>query len=364
VEYLIPHHWFVDAHSGLLVVYAIIGLYFIQMGAEWLVEGASGLAFRLGMPEVVVGATIVSLGTTTPECAVSVLAAFDGNAGLALGNAVGSVIVDTAVIFGIGCLLTQLPADRFLLTRQGWVQFGSAALLAVFCYGAFILQGSAAVINRPIGIVLLALLVVYMYKSVIWARQHPSNPPMKVSENIAHHAEAGQPVHVADEHVVKRTSGKLIGLLLAGLVVILISGHITIEAVTVGAVRLGVPQIVIAATLVAIGTSLPEFVVGITAIRRGHPELLVGNVLGADILNILFVTGAAALAAPLPIVDPTAALPEIFLIIHLPAMLLILTYFRLCIFKAIKVGHFQRWMGAPLIVMYLVYAFAQFAVSM
>ena len=364
MEHLIPHQWFVDTNSGLLVVYAIIGLYFIQMGAEWLVEGASGLAFRLGLPEVIVGATIVSLGTTTPECAVSVLAAFDGNAGLALGNAVGSVIVDTAIIFGIGCLMTQLPADRFLLTRQGWVQFGTAAVLAAFCYGAYFLHGNEAVISRPIGMVLLALLAVYMYKSVIWSRQHPSNPAMVVTENIAEHAVAGQPVHVADEHVIKRTSGKLIGLLFAGLVVILISGHITIESVTVGAERIGIPQVVIAATLVAIGTSLPEFVVGITAIRKGHPELLVGNVIGADILNILFVTGAAAIAAPLPIIDTTAAVPEIFLVIHLPAMLIILTYFRLCIFSAVKKGHFQRWMGAPLVLMYVVYAVSQFAISL
>ncbi len=364
MEHFIPHQWFAESHSGLLVVYAVVGLYFLQLGAEWLVGSASALAFRLGLPEVVIGATIVSLGTTTPECAVSVMAAINGNAGLALGNAVGSVIADTALIFGLGCLLTQLPADKFILNRQGWVQFGSGVLLAVICYGLWILQGSSAVVGRLPGVFLLLLLGVYLAISVRWARQHPQNPLMGVTENIALHAEPGQPIHVADEHVTTRGPLALSLLLLAGLALIIVSGHFTIESVTVGAERLGVPQVVIAATLVAIGTSLPEFVVAITAIRRGHPELLVGNIVGADILNILFVTGAAATAAPLPIVDATARVPELFLLIHLPSMLFILAYFRLCIFKATRQGHFERWMGGPLLVMYLGYVAVQFLVSM
>ncbi|WP_339612406.1 sodium:calcium antiporter [uncultured Rubinisphaera sp.] len=364
MEYLIPHHWFSDANSILLVMYAIGGLYFLQMGAEWLVEGASAIAFRLGMPEVVVGATIVSLGTTTPECAVSVLAAFNGNAGLALGNAVGSVIADTALIFGLGCLMVRLPADKYILSRQGWVQFGSAVLLAGVCYYQFATQGSEARIERYYGAILLALLAAYMVISVRWSRRHPNETTARVSENIAEHAEPGEKVHVADEHVTTKGPLALWGMMLAGLVVVIFSGHISIESASELAVRIGIPQVVIAATLVALGTSLPELVVGFTAIRRGHPELLVGNVIGADILNILFVTGAAASAAALPIIDSAAKVPEIFLYLHLPAMLLILTYFRICIFKATRAGHFDRWMGGPLVLMYVVYVVSQFVVSM
>ena len=98
--------------------------------------GASGLAYRFGISKVIVGATVVSLGTTSPECAVSVMAAWSGEPGLALGNAIGSIIADTGLIFGLGCMIAVLPADRFVLSRQGWVQFGSAALLALLCYGA------------------------------------------------------------------------------------------------------------------------------------------------------------------------------------------------------------------------------------
>ncbi len=364
MEALIPHHWFTEASSILLVLSAVGGLYFLSMGAEWLVEGASALAFRLGMPEVIVGATIVSLGTTTPECTVSVLAAFNGNPGLALGNAVGSVIADSALIFGVGCLIAALPADKYVLSRQGWVQYGSAVILAVICYASYAVWGSEAEIGRLVGDRRLVLLALCNRLSVIWSRRHPQEQAIRVSETIAEHAEPGEIVHVADEHVTQKSSAALVGLIFAGLIVVIFSGHVAIESVSVIAGRIGIPQVVIAATLVAFGTSLPELMVGVTAIRKGHPELLVGNVLGADILNILFVTGAAAVAAPLPIIDTAAKVPEIFLYLHIPAMLIILTCFRLCIFSATKRGHFQRWMGAPLLVMYLIYSISQFAISM
>ena len=120
------------------------------------------------------------------------------------------------------------------------------------------------------------------------------------------------------------------------------------------------PQVVIAATLVAVGTSLPELVVGLASIARGHTELLVGNVLGADILNCLFVVGASATAAQLPITENGDTL---FLYLHLPAMLGALLMLRLFMFPAIRSGHFQRWQGIPLLLFYIAYVVGQFWVS-
>ncbi|MEO0587243.1 MAG: hypothetical protein AAF078_06340, partial [Planctomycetota bacterium] len=121
---LLPSSWFAGLSTWLLVLIGVVTMAMVIKGADWLVEGAAGIAGRLGMPQVVVGATIVSLGTTSPETAVSVLAAFSGNPGLAVGNGVGSIIADTGLIFGLGCLLASgLPADRYILVRQGWVQF-------------------------------------------------------------------------------------------------------------------------------------------------------------------------------------------------------------------------------------------------
>lgn len=345
MESLIPHAPFEALPVAALVLIGIFALWVLTTGADWLVEGASELAVGLGIPKVVIGATIVSLGTTAPECAVSVMAAWEGDAGLALGNAVGSVIFDTAVIFGGGCLLATLPADRFLLRRQGWVQFGSAVLLAAFCYWQVYRHGDAAAIPRWIGAVLLSLLAVYLWVSVRWSRQQTQQ------------AESGLelPAHGPAGGIVSQLARILVGLIL-----VLAGSRVTIICVTVLARRLHIPEVVISATVVAIGTSLPECMVGLASIRKGHPELLVGNVVGADILNILFVTGAAAVAKDLPIIDPSASDPYVFLNLLLPVMLIVLAYFRLCITASIPAGRFQRWMGLPLVATYVAFSLISF----
>ena len=365
MEHLIPKELFDEQHWLLLVVIAVGAMAVLVKGADWLVEGASGLAYRMGMPKVIVGATIVSLGTTSPECAVSVMGAWSGNPGLALGNAVGSIIADTGLIFGIGCLIVALPADRFVLSRQGWVQFGAALLLAVLCYTEFALHRSEAEIGRWVGIFFLLLLAGYLYLSVQWSRQHPDGEPFQTPEE---NAEAGAAnvaaASASSTEATEATVLTLIRLIVIGLVLVVVASHVLIESVSELARRMGVPQTVIAATFVAFGTSLPELVVGITSIRKGHPELLVGNVIGADVLNVLFVIGASAAAAPLQIVEADAKLPEIFLYVHLPTMLLILMLFRVYIFTAVRKGHFSRWMGWPMVAIYVAYSIVQYVVSL
>lgn len=355
---LLPEIWFSGLNTWLLVIIAIVGMACVIKGADWLVEGAAGLAYRLGMPKVVIGATIVSLGTTSPEAAVSVLAAWQGNAGLALGNGVGSIIVDTGLIFGLGLLLAKLPADKFVLSRQGWCQAGSATLLAVICYVLYILQGDAARIGRPIGILLVALLVGYMLISIRWAKQHPQNEPF-----IAHEDVDGSFATGAEPPEPSRSAMALVGLGLLGLLIVIFAGDALVQSISIVTVRWGVPEVVVAATLVAFGTSLPELIVGITSIRKGHPELLVGNVIGADILNVLFVIGFSALAAPLNIIEPGTAAPAIFLQLHLPTMLIMLVLMRVYIFRAVRVGHFDNWMGWPLVILYAAYVVAQFVIA-
>lgn len=337
MEHLIPAGWFVGVPDILLFGIVVATLAVLGKGADILVDGSVGVAYRFGMPKVVVGATIVSLGTTSPECAVSVMAAWRGDAGLALGNAVGSIIADTGLIFGLGCVLTTLSADRFLLSRQGWIQFGSALLLAILCYGAWILHGDRANLGRWIGIVFLSLLVAYMIVSVRWSRRHPRGLPAGESRNSG---------------LASARALSLAGRILVGLGLVVFSSHVLILGVRELALRWGVSEVVIAGSIVALGTSLPELVIGMTSLRKGHKELLVGNVIGADILNVLFVIGASAFAARLPIVDEKAHVPEVFLVLHLPAMLLILVIFRLQIWAAVRRGRFRRWYGIPLLLIY------------
>lgn len=351
---LLPGDWFAGGNVFVLLLICAVSMAIVIKGADWLVMASATVATRIGISKIVVGATIVSLGTTTPETAVSVLAAWSGNAGLALGNGVGSIIADTGLIFGLGLLLMNLPADRFILNRQGWVQIGSAVMLSSLAYGLWMVQGSDAALPRIAGVAFLILLVAYIWISIHWSRQHvkylEANTP-ELAEGEA--ADVHDVTELeADEHISDKPYWQLAILFIIGLCMVVIAGDALVQSVSEVAFQWGVPQTVIAGTIVALGTSLPELVVGITAIRKGHAELLIGNVIGADILNVLFVIGAAALAAPLPIVEGGN---PIFLSLHLPTMLLMLVFMRLCIFNAVSKGHFSRWMGVPLLLGYFAY---------
>ncbi|MFQ5876890.1 MAG: sodium:calcium antiporter [Acidobacteriota bacterium] len=352
MEHLIPGEWFAGLPQWLLLALSAGAIAVLVKGADWLVDGASGLAFRLGVSQVIIGATVVSLGTTSPECAVSVMAAWSGRPGLALGNAIGSVVADTGLIFGLGCLLAVLPADRYILARQGWVQFGAAALLTLLCYGAYGAMGAKAVLGRPVGLLLLVLLAAYLYASVRWSRNHPGGPWVPGGgRDIA----AG---------TARAPAVRLLALLLFGLALVVLASRALILAVTeLAENHWHVPEVVIAATLVALGTSLPEMVIGLTSIVKGHRDLLVGNIIGADILNVLFVVGASAVAAPLPILEASSEVPRIVLLVHLPAMLAILGLFRVFIHRAARRGHFRRWQGLPLVAIYVAYVVVQYLVT-
>lgn len=344
MEHLIPAEWFEGLSQTVLLLIFAVSVAVLIKGADWLVDGASRLAYRLGLSKIVVGATIVSLGTTSPECAVSVLAAWQGESGLALGNGIGSIIADTGFIFGLGCVLTRLPADPFILRRQGWVQVGSAMLLAVVCYVLYARYGEQAVIARWVGLMFTGLLVVYMVASVRWAKQHPEGGALP-------------DLHIAEGGALTTPEKKasilaLLALMAVGLGLVIVSSHILVNSASELATQWGVPKIVIASTIVAMGTSLPELVVGLTAIIKGHKELLVGNIIGADILNVLFVIGFAAVAAPLPIIEDGS---HVLLTLHLPVLMLIMILFRVWIAMATRRGSFSRWQGVPLLVIYVTY---------
>jgi len=321
----------------ILVVGIGICILVLSKGADWMVDGVVHLARRTGLPRIVIGATIVSLGTTMPEAVVSVMAAWMGNPGLALGNGVGSIIADTGLIFGLICVLTRVPVNRFILNRTGWVQVGAATLLVTISLIALASMEGEPVLYRWVGVLFLVLLGGYMYITYVWARQ-------------------GADVAMEGEDTDDSESislGRCWLMIVGGVFLVILGARILIPCATCLAFRIGVPEDVIAATMVAFGTSLPELMTAIAAVRKGHPEIMVGNVVGADVLNCLFVIGAAAAAKPL-------AVPPNFFSFHFPAMILILYPFRFFIFMN-RDGWFRRWQGAWLFGVYLIYLVLQYA---
>jgi cation:H+ antiporter len=324
----------------LLLVIIIACIAVLSRGADWMIDGVVQLARRTGLPKIVIGATIVSLGTTTPEAVVSVTAAFMGNAGLALGNGVGSIIADTGLIFGITCIFAKVPINRFILSRMGWVQVGSATLLVLISLGLLATASTVPMLPRWAGILFLALLVIYLYVSYLWAKQGSAVLLLREPKT---------------EELPMTGLTRCWLMIVGGLGMVVVAARVLVPAASEIAVRIGVPDDVIAATMVALGTSLPELTTAIAAIRKGYPQITLGNVVGADVLNCLFVIGAAATARPL-------AIPPNFFYFHFPAMLLVLYSMRLFI-AFNRGGHFHRWQGVWLLAIYAIYVVLQFTLG-
>ena len=343
-----PLDWFVDESllqnvvmgqsTLILLLIVVVCIVMLSAGADWMIDGVVDLAERTGMPKIVIGATIVSLGTTLPEAFVSVMAAYMGNPGLALGNGVGSIIADTGLIFGLTCILAAVPVNRFILNRTGWVQVGTATLLVLIALAVLLISDSPPQLERWVGFMFLGMLALYLYVTYRWAKQGAG----EFAENLV------------EEHELM-SIGKSWFLITVGLVLVILGARVLVPSASEIAVRFGVPEDVIAATMVAFGTSLPELMTAIAAVRKGHPEITVGNIVGADVRNVLFVIGAAAAAAPLLI-------PANFYYFHFPAMLIILYSFRLFI-SMNGDGVFHRWQGYWLLGVYLVYVILQYTLN-
>ncbi|MDE2728428.1 MAG: sodium:calcium antiporter [Gemmatimonadota bacterium] len=326
---------------GLLLVIAVM-LCTLGKGADWLVDEAVILSSRWGLSKAVIGATVVSIGTTTPEAAVSVLSAQQGEPGLALGNAVGSIICDTGLILGLAALIAPLPFDRALASRLSNVQVGAGILMVAVCLpwsspaSAF---SDGGVLPQLAGVVFVILLALYIWQSIRWASSTPSE-----TENMEEADGAGA-----------GTFGTLLKLI-GAIAIIVISAQILIPAVSIMAERIGVPKHIISATLVAFGTSLPELVTAIAAVRRNHGELVIGNIIGADILNVLFVAGVSASVTP----GGLQADGQFFQFLF-PAMLFVLIVFRCGIHLSVE--SLKRPLGVVLVSAWLLVTILSYALS-
>lgn len=312
---------------ALLIVIAI-SLYVLGKGADVLVNEAIGLSIRWGIPKMIIGATIVSLGTTIPEVTVSVFAAINGNPDLALGNAIGSIITNTALILGLAALVGTLPINKKVLGKQGVIQIFTALLFTIISL-PFMSKSSEGIVTQYMGFFLIGLLVLYMVGTIIMSKGSNDEPSTDF--------EGEQSPLIL----------QLIRLAL-GIIFVIASSKVLIPSVEITAIRIGIPQSIIAATLVAFGTSLPELVTSITAVRKGYGELAIGNVTGANILNILFVIGSSAAVTKNGLLVPT-----IFYKLQIPTMMIVLGLFY--IFSKDKNDTITKLQGFILLGTYIIY---------
>lgn len=294
--------------------------------ANWFVDGAVGIAEYFNVPKMLIGIVLMSLATTSPELAVSVMSAFEGKPEIALGNAVGSVIVDDGVALGLGALVAPaaIGINPYLLKTTGIFLI----IVDVVAY-AMAFDGT---LGRLEGGVLVVLFVAYT------AFAYATRKNSQGAENF-------EELEEIQEAIAGKSLGGLMAYFCLGLVGVLVTSHFIVNSASAIAEFLGISDAVIALTVVAIGTSLPEIATAVTSARKGHGELMVGNILGADILNICWIAGASALVNPLIV-------PERVIHFSFPAMLIIVIT-MLAIMRTRY--HLSRGEGIVLLALYAIY---------
>ena len=264
------------------VILFIVGLILLIKGGDWFVDGATGIAERFHLPEILIGATVVSIGTTLPEVMVSATSAWTGHGEIAYGNAIGSIICNAALIAAITIAVKPGPVDAGSLKLPMFFFFGAAVFYAGIAY-------ASGYFSRGIGIVLLSIFVVYIVLTVKQMKMAPADKNGQ-AEDIG---EVG-----AGEEGKESPLWKDFLLLVVGAALIAVGADLLVDNGTLIAQALGVPESVIALTFVALGTSLPELVTAITSLAKGHGSLSLGNVIGANLFNLVLVSGVSVTLSP------------------------------------------------------------------
>lgn len=328
----------------MVVLFIIIGATFVSLGkgADILVDKAVSLSKKMGISRVVIGATIVSLGTTLPEVSVSVMAAINGDPGLAIGNGVGSIICDTGLILGLAALVAPLPVPLATVNRQGNIQILSALLLIVF--SVIFAKGNVFEVGGYLpqfsGYILVALLIAYMVYTFYASKNDAGSEDEKEE---------------ADEGEEKEENLVLMFIkLVLGIALVVLSSKVLIPAVTEVATRANIPESIIGATLVAFGTSLPELITAITSARKGFGDLAIGNIVGADILNVLSVIGIST-----AVTSQGLEVDKSFFLVAFPSMIGVILIFRLSVFVN-KGKPLSKGTGMVLLLSYVAFSVASF----
>ena len=311
-----------------------VGLVCLIKGGDWFVDGATGIARKFHVPELLIGATVVSIGTTLPEVMVSTTSALSGHGQIAYGNAIGSIICNSALIAAITIAVRPGKVDPKSLRIPVLFFFVAAALYAGVAYttGSF---------TRPVGLILLAMFVAYIICNVLAMKNAPA------PEEDEEQGETG-------------SFAKELGLLAIGAVLIAVGADLLVDNGTLIAQALGVPESVIALTFVALGTSLPELVTAITSLAKGHGALSLGNVIGANVFNLVLVSGVSVTLAPFSIPqNSTIAGMNASLVMDIPVMFAVMLLLTL---PALIKGKLSRPQGIALLCIYAAFCAVQFSI--
>lgn len=324
----IPTEYFLLAFGFILLI----------KGGDWFVDAATGIAKRFHLPELLIGATVVAIGTTLPEVMTSAMGAMSGAGSIAYGNAMGSSICNTALIAAITIAIKPGKANKKTLIFPVVFFFSVAAFYA---FNAYVFKG----FDRWAGYVLVAAFVVYMVINVINMKKNPEEVEIEETEEVESDEKKGNML-------------KDLLFLVIGAAVIAVGAYLLVESATDIAHQLGVPESVIGLTVVAIGTSLPELVTAITSLAKGHGSLSLGNIIGANIFNIVLVSGVSIVINPFSIPLTSQLFGQnASLVFDLPVVFLAMGIMTI---PTILQGKLKRWQGISLLAIYVAFMAVQF----
>lgn len=299
-----------------------VGFVMLVKGADWFVDGASGIAARFGIPQLIIGLTIVAMGTSAPEAAVSITAAIKGNADITIGNIVGSNILNILIILGISSIITPLAVSKTTILREIPFMIVITMLLLV--------QGLSGTVELYDGVVLIIVFICYLLYLFIKAKKENNREKSAVKY---------KKIWVS------------VFLTVVGLVFIVVGSNIAVDAASSIARIFGMSERFIGLTIVALGTSLPELFTSVIAAKKGNADIAIGNIVGSNIFNILFVIGISALIIPVPFSESfyidtiIAALAGIMLLIYsikdkklmrISGIIMLLSYILYFVFICVK----------------------------
>lgn len=328
-----------------IILLFVFGLILLIKGGDWFVDGATAIARKFHLPELLIGATVVSIGTTLPEVMVSASGAMSGNGAMAYGNAIGSIICNTSLIAAITIAIKPSKADKKTIIFPVCFFFGAAIFYTAnaYIFGTF---------SRISGIILLVGFLVYMVTLVLQMIRKP------VSANPLDLVDVTEYEAIEHEENTFKSIILPIIYLVAGAAVIAVGADLLVDNGTKIAEALGVPQTVIALTFVALGTSLPELVTAITSLAKGHGSLSLGNIIGANLFNLVLVSGVSIAINPFDV--PSAATiggMNASLVLDIPVMFAVMLILTL---PVLLKGKLSRWQGVTLLGIYAAYCTMQF----
>ena len=270
----------------LAFVLLIVGFVLLVKGADIFVDGSVGIANFLKIPSIIIGLTIVAFGTSAPEAAVSIIAGINGSNDIAVGNVIGSNMFNLLVVIGVSAVITPIAIQKQIVAKDYPFMLLITAAFAVMSYDVFFGNGQTDVISRNEAVILLMFLGIFLFYLISSALQMRK-------ENMENASE--------DDEKPKFGIGISILLTIGGLAGIVIGGQLVVDNAEKIALGFGMSQTLVGLTIVALGTSLPELVTSVVAARKGESDLAVGNVVGSNVFNILFVLPASAVISPMNI---------------------------------------------------------------